>query len=105
MEYDSELSLLLLAEPHPEVSSLPTWYPNLHSPGLIGGRQRGQIYTAGSQKTSPKKPRPSLYRIHCGVLQMRGSGVDTVRYVILKDWISAPKPSYSENQKVTLPTL
>ena len=85
-KHDPELSLLLMAEPHPEVPSLPTWCPNLHSPGLIGGRRRARLYTAGFQKTSLKKPRPSIYGIHSGVLQVRGFGVDMVRYVTPEDW-------------------
>ena len=45
-----------------------------------------RLYTAGFQKTSLKIPRPSIYRIHSRVLQVRGFGVDTVSYVIPEDW-------------------
>ena len=85
MKHDPELSLLLLAEPHPEVPALPTWCPNLHSPGLVVGRTRAHLYSAGLQKTCLKKRRPSVYGIHSGVLQVCGFGVDTVRYIVPED--------------------
>ena len=86
MKHDPELSLLVLAEPHPEVPALPTWCPNFHSPGLIVERRQTHLYNAGFQKTSLKKRRPSVYGIHSGVLQVCGFGVDTVRYIIPEDW-------------------
>ncbi len=86
LKHDPELSLLLLAEPHPEVPALPTWCPNLHSRGLIAVRQYTQLYNAGFQKTSLKKPRSAVYGIRSGVLQVCGFGVDTVKYIIPEDW-------------------
>ena len=86
IKHDPELSLLLLAEPHPEVPSLPTWCPNLHSQGLILGRQQARLYDAGFQRTSLKKPRHCVYGVHSGVLQVCGFGVDTVRSIIPEDW-------------------
>ena len=86
MKHDPELSLLLLAEPHPEVPSLPTWCPNLHSPGLIVGRHQVRLYKAGFQKTRLKKPGRSVYGFHSGVLQVCGFGVDKVKYIVPEDW-------------------
>ena len=85
-KYDHELSLLLLAEPHPELPNLPTWCPNLHSPGIIAGSSYVHLYSAGFQAARSPKPEPSVYQIHSGMLRVRGFRVDTVRYIVPEDW-------------------
>ena len=85
MKYDPELSLLHLAEPHPEVPALPTWCPNLHSPGLITGHRHVRNYNAGFH-TRSQDFGPSVFGIHSGVLRVCGFGVDTIRYIVPEDW-------------------